>query len=130
MNTNTETARRGFLRTLPAVAAATPDLESLIADHQKACAAYFRALDAEQEAEAILAANPNGSPDAYEAASAKLDGASGAEAAAAFAVCAYSCATIEDVRRKAGYIATVRTVTDFWDENALAFIKSLTDSAA
>lgn len=83
---------------------------------------------AAKEAEALAAVDTifNKEAGQVEATEKRLQEASEADNAAALAICAHPCTTIEEVRCKATYAATIPAIADLdGDELALAFIRSL-----
>jgi hypothetical protein len=65
---------------------------------------------------------------ALAAAEKKQRAASEAEDAAVRAICSYPCATIEEARRKAAYVAAIPSIDDFGDGHVLVFIRSFARS--
>ncbi len=94
-------------------------LSDSIAEAQKALA--------NKEADALAAADAIFETETGELAAAQrlVDETSEAEMAAALAICAYPRATLEEVRSKAAYAATIPAIFDLSDELALPFIRSL-----
>lgn len=89
----------------------------------------IRAVADEKEAATLAYADALFDQEAPELRGAQLcvAEASNAEDAAALAVCSYRCHTLDEVRRKAAYVATIPTIADDGNELFLTFLAPLRD---
>jgi hypothetical protein len=92
--------------------------------------AYKALAEKQAEALALVDATFEKETGALARAERQLEEASDAEMAAALAICAYRCSTLEEVRRKAEYALSIPLIKDSsGEELTLAFIQSLAEEA-